>query len=135
LQQQWQNDCDRLIKPHLQWEFKNLGKGEWEKIKDALDCETINKAFELGREFRRIDSLGLPFDLEDAVNGGKIEIYMPDESGYKWETAIKFAVFNVDTNRFAAMFNDNWQIVGVLDSDKELLRMKESRLKTTGVKS
>ena len=74
LLKQWQSDCERLTKPHLQWEFLNLRKGEWEKIKDCVRYQTINQAFEFGREFRRIDSLALPFDFEDAVNGGKVEL-------------------------------------------------------------
>jgi hypothetical protein len=72
--------------------------------------------------FRRIESLELPFDLADAANGGKVECLVED-----YFEDCDFVQVNSDAD-ISVMCGDTW----IHQVDFKRLRMKESRLKTTG---
>lgn len=108
LLEQWQDDCERLSEPHLQWEFLSPTTGEW------LQKKTAPK-FYSGICYRRIESLARPFDLEDAINGGKFQLFY----GSEWIDA------ELDDD---ILIGCDWML-----ESGDNLRMKESRLKTTGL--
>ena len=72
----------------------------------------------------RIESLALPFDLADANNGGKVEVFNSETN--EWESL----GYDKQTGKYTfGIF-----IALVREDDKKLqMRMKESRLRITGV--
>lgn len=124
LKEQWQEDCERLSEPHLQWEWKQY------YMSTFLQCKSIDDVDWLLRQcsninIRRIQSLALPFNYKDANNGGKVEVFNSDTN--QWDSL----GFNKETQKY------DFGIFEALDREenkrnkKIKLRMKESRLKTT----
>lgn len=119
--EQWQDDCERLSDPWLMYEVRDQHDvGKWHCVTSREQLKFYNK---MGFEIRRIESRALPFDLDDANSGGKIECYHGAPAKWKnckfhrLESGLAFVGTNQDGKFFISLGN---------------LRMKESPLKTTG---
>ena len=75
---QWQSDCERLSEPQQQWEFKT-NRGKYLGKVSIVYFNTYKKVL---IPFLRIESLALPFDYDDAVNGGKVEVRLTSASEF-----------------------------------------------------
>jgi hypothetical protein len=122
LQEQWQDDCERLTKPHLQWDQQCVtGRDKWFRCKGN---KSIESAISNNMPIRRIDSLELPFDFEDSVNGGLVEYW----NGKEWKCLKDVRFINQHKDVVFWIEKETFERCGKIEN----LRMKESRLKTTG---
>ena len=124
---QWQDDCERLSNPHLQWKFKSKKNcNDWENLRKYHTLETVTEAIEDDYfDFRRIESLALPFDFDDAVNGGLVEVRITSVN--QW-----LSCFVISKSNIADLYNIRLPCGLVTSAYSGDLQMKESRLKTTG---
>jgi len=120
LSKQWQNDCERLSEPHKQWEWQYKDRSY---LDDWFKCDKPVRLNNPLVNYRRINSLALLFDLNDAENGGKVEL----KDNFGWEEIKPHPVIFMKSGDKIAILRHNRSLQHV---SPENLRMKESRLKT-----
>ena len=121
---QWQNDCKRLSRPEKMWLMLNE---HGNKVPATLEqCNDLIGSRQFGAWLTRIESLKLPFDYDDAINGGLVEL--------EYDGCLVTAkISHLTTDKTAIVFEWYRHIHYFEDWVNRVseLRMKEPPLKTT----
>ena len=95
------------------------------KIKSKSQIERVINDCTDSYILRRKETLALPFNLQDAKNGGKVEWF----NGKEWVDVVGFEICNGDGHHYRVTSINDWVTHnGVLENS---LRMKEPPLKDT----